>query len=84
MVNRNISGAQSNGNSVDRVMSDQYNTLSENLSPINAMRMMTLNQKSTMDENSIQAAIDDVCNLPMTDFQAKQLSMLQKPSYISQ
>ena len=66
IANRNISSTHSNGPSVDHVMSEPYNTLSENVSP--AMRMMTLNQKSTIDDNSNATAVDDVCNLPMTDF----------------
>lgn len=69
IANRNISATQSNGTSIDHVVSEPYNTLSENISPVNALRMMTLNQKSTMEENSLAAAgLDDVCNLPMTDF----------------
>ena len=43
MANRNISATHSNGTSIDHVMSEPYNTLSDNLSPINALRMMTLN-----------------------------------------
>ena len=69
MANRNMSSTRSNGgNSIDHAMSEHYNTLSENVSPANALRMMTLNQKSTIDENSNIATIDDICNLPMTDF----------------